>query len=66
MKGMLQVVEIELGNHVEILLCDDTIREDHYGVMEVTELFEDEKVTGPILVQPECQHSSNKVQQLCA
>lgn len=45
MQGILQVVEIELGQHVEILLCGDTIREDHYGVMEVTELFEDGKVT---------------------
>lgn len=56
---MSQVVEIELGEHVEVLLRDD-VWEDHYGVLEVTELFEDDKVTGHILVQPEYQHSSNK------
>lgn len=43
---VLQVVEIELGEHIEMMLSDDTMREDHFGVMEVTELFEDEKVSG--------------------
>ena len=43
---MLQVVEIELGEHIEMLLCGDNTREDHYGVMEVIELFEDDKVFG--------------------
>lgn len=42
---MLQVVQIELGEHIEMLLSDDTATEDHYGVMEVSELFEDDKVT---------------------
>lgn len=48
---MLQVVEIELGEHIEMMLSDGTAGEDHYGVMEVTELFEDEKVFAYILSQ---------------
>lgn len=44
-------MEIELGEHIEMLLSDDTMQEDHYGVMEVTELFEDAKVSGSILTQ---------------
>ena len=54
-QDLLQVVEIELGEHVEMMLSDGTMREDHYGVMEVTELFEDEKVYSYILIQLACQ-----------
>ena len=54
---MTQVVEIGLGEHIEIPLTEDTSREDHHGVMEVTELFEDDKV---FLSNPavHLQHSS--------
>lgn len=52
---LLQVVEIKLGEHIEMMLSDDTTRDDHYGVMEVTELFEDEKVFPYILMQLACQ-----------
>lgn len=40
----MQVVEIGLGEHIEMMLTEDRSREDHCGVMEVTELFEDDKV----------------------
>ncbi|KAL3146940.1 hypothetical protein ABBQ38_014910 [Trebouxia sp. C0009 RCD-2024] len=38
-----KVVEIGLGEHIEMMLTEDMSREDHCGVMEVTELFEDDK-----------------------
>ena len=42
---VMQVVEIGLGEHIELPLTEDRSREDHYGVMEVTELFEDDRVS---------------------
>ena len=45
------MVEIELGEHIETMLSDGTTLEDHYGVMEVTELFEDDKVLAYTLIQ---------------
>ena len=36
-----QVLEVVLGDFVEVMLGEDEDGEDHCGVMEVVELFED-------------------------
>ena len=41
---MSQMLEIELGEYVEVMLGEDDNGEEHCGVMEVVELFEDDKV----------------------
>ena len=40
---MLQVLEVVLGDFVEVMLGEDEDGEDHCGVMEVVELFEDDQ-----------------------
>lgn len=61
----MQVVEIGLGEHIEMMLTEDMSREDHCGVMEVTELFEDDKVCLSDTVQSSPQHSSFCKPTLC-
>ena len=41
---MCQVLEIELGEYVEVMLGENDNGEEHCGIMEVVELFEDDQV----------------------